>query len=181
MKRGASLVLILVVAILCMGMGGLGGQPEGTIPETDVNIQAEVKDRGGVVTTLEKFSMAGKTSLDAWRGQVVLLNFWASWCEPCRAEAALLESTWRREAGGDIMFLGLDYLDQEHAALEYLAEFDITYPNGPDKQSAAARTYGIKGVPETFFIGPDGQIVSQVIGPIVSQADLDRRLDEIRP
>ena len=69
MKRGASLVLILVVAILCMGMGGLGGQPEGTIPETDVNIQAEVKDRGGVVTTLEKFSMAGKTSLDAWRGQ----------------------------------------------------------------------------------------------------------------
>ena len=69
MKRGASLVLILVVAILCMGMGGLGGQPEGTIPETDVNIQVEVKDRGGVVTTLEKFSMAGKTSLDAWRGQ----------------------------------------------------------------------------------------------------------------
>ena len=79
------------------------------------------------------------------------------------------------------MFLGLDYLDQEHAALEYLAEYDITYPNGPDKQSAAARTYGIKGVPETFFIGPDGQIVSQVIGPIVSQADSDRRLDEIRP
>ncbi len=69
MKRGASLVLMLVVAILCMGMGGLGGQPEGTIPETDVNIQAEVKDRDGVVTTLEKFSMAGKTSLDAWRGQ----------------------------------------------------------------------------------------------------------------
>ena len=69
MKRGASLVLVLVVAILCMGMGGLGGQPKGTIPETDVNIQAEVEDRGGVVTTLEKFSMSGKTSLDAWRGQ----------------------------------------------------------------------------------------------------------------
>jgi len=69
MKHGARLVLMLVVAILCMGMGGLGGQPEGTIPETDVNIQAEVKDRGGVVTTLENFSMSGKTSLDAWRGQ----------------------------------------------------------------------------------------------------------------
>ncbi len=69
MKRGASLVLMLVAAILCMGMGGLGGMPEGTIPETDVNIHAEVKDRGGVVTTLEKFSMAGKTSLDALRGQ----------------------------------------------------------------------------------------------------------------
>jgi hypothetical protein len=52
-----------------MGMGGLGGQPEGTIPETDVNIRAEVKDRDGVTTHLENFSMAGKIALSAWRGQ----------------------------------------------------------------------------------------------------------------
>jgi len=69
MKRVAILVLLLVVAIFCMGMGGLGGQPEGTIPDTDINIKADVKDRGGVKTSLENFSMAGKTSLDAWRGQ----------------------------------------------------------------------------------------------------------------
>lgn len=79
------------------------------------------------------------------------------------------------------MFIGLDYLDQEHAALEYLAEFGITYPNGPDLQSAAARSYGIKGVPETYFIDPDGLIASHVIGPIVSQGDLDQRIDSIRP
>jgi len=69
MTRGLRLVLVLIIAIFCTGMGGLGGQPEGTIPETDVNIQAEVKDRDGVTTSLEKFSMAGKISLDAWRGQ----------------------------------------------------------------------------------------------------------------
>ena len=69
MKRGASIFLLLVVAIFSLGMGGLGGFPEGTIPETDVNIHAQVKDRDGVNTSLEKFSMAGKTSLDAWRGQ----------------------------------------------------------------------------------------------------------------
>lgn len=119
--------------------------------------------------------------LDDLAGQGVVLNFWASWCDPCRAEADLLERTWRREQGNGIVFLGLDYLDQEHAALEYLAEFDITYPNGTDKQSAAARSYGIKGVPETFFIGPDGEIKSTVIGPIASPADLDERLNEIRP
>jgi hypothetical protein len=69
MNRGLKLILVLIVAIFCTGMGGLGGQPEGTIPETELNIQAEVKDRDGVATSLEKFSMAGKISLDAWRGQ----------------------------------------------------------------------------------------------------------------
>jgi cytochrome c biogenesis protein CcmG/thiol:disulfide interchange protein DsbE len=82
-------------------------------------------------------------------GKGVVLNFWASWCDPCRDEAALLEETWQSEQGNDIVFIGLDYLDQEPAAKAYLAEFGITYPNGPDLQSAAARRYGIKGVPET--------------------------------
>ena len=72
MKRVAILVLLLVLAIVCMGMGGLGGQPEGTIPETDINIKVDLKDRGGVTTSLKNFSMAGKTSLDAWRGQGLL-------------------------------------------------------------------------------------------------------------
>ena len=120
-------------------------------------------------------------SLDDMAGQGVVLNFWASWCDPCKDEADLLEQTWRREQDNGIIFLGLDYLDQEHAALEYLDQFNVTYPNGTDKQSAAARSYGIKGVPETFFIGPDGEIKSTVIGPIVSMADMNERLDAIRP
>lgn len=136
----------------------------------------------GEAPSFEFTTFEGETiSLADLEGQGVVLNFWASWCGPCRAEADLLEDTWRREAGDGIIFLGLDYLDQEHAALEYMAEFDITYPNGPDLQSDAARSYGIKGVPETFFISPDGEIQSHVIGPVVSQADLDQRLDAIRP
>ena len=114
-------------------------------------------------------------------GKGVVLNFWASWCGPCRDEAALLEATWRREQNNDIVFLGLDYLDQEPAALAYLAEYDVTYPSGPDLQSAAARSYGIKGVPETFFIDPQGNIVDIVIGPIASQAQMDEYLSKIRP
>ena len=114
-------------------------------------------------------------------GKGVVLNFWASWCDPCRDEAELLESTWRREQGGDIVFLGLDYLDQEPAALAYLDEYNVSYPNGPDLQSAAARSYGIKGVPETFFIDAQGNIAETVIGPIVSQAQMDEYLNKIRP
>ena len=136
----------------------------------------------GEAPSFEFTTFEGDTiSLAELEGQGVVLNFWASWCGPCRAEADILEETWRREADNGIIFLGLDYLDQEYAALEYMAEFDITYPNGPDLQSDAARSYGIKGVPETFFISPDGEIQSHVIGPVVSQADLDQRLDTIRP
>lgn len=120
-------------------------------------------------------------SLADLEGKGVVLNFWASWCAPCRDEAALLEAMWRRERDNGIVFIGLDYLDQEPAALAYLEEFDVTYPNGPDLQSAAARRYGIKGVPETFFIDPQGNIQELVIGPIVSQAKMDELLDKIRP
>lgn len=119
--------------------------------------------------------------LDELRGQGVVINFWASWCTPCREEADLLEQTWRREKENRIVFLGLDYLDQEPAALAYLAEFDITYPNGPDLRSQAARRYRIQGVPETFFISPEGRIVETVVGPIASQQELDALLDRIRP
>mgnify|MGYP000751146118 CR=1 FL=1 len=115
------------------------------------------------------------------RGKGVVLNFWASWCDPCRAEAALLEEAWLRERDRGIVFIGLDYLDQEHSARAYLEEFGISYPNGPDLQSAAARRYGIQGVPETFFIGPDGQITTMVIGPLATEADLNAKLDTIRP
>lgn len=120
-------------------------------------------------------------SLDQLAGKGVVLNFWASWCDPCRDEAVLLEETWRRESENGIVFLGLDYLDQEPAAKAYLAEFGVTYPSGPDLQSAAARRYGIKGVPETFFIDPQGNITDIVIGPIVSQAKMDEYLAKIRP
>jgi cytochrome c biogenesis protein CcmG/thiol:disulfide interchange protein DsbE len=120
-------------------------------------------------------------SLDQLAGKGVVLNFWASWCDPCREEAALLEQTWQEEQANGIVFIGLDYLDQEPAAKAYLAEFGISYPNGPDLQSAAARRYGIKGVPETFFIDPEGKITDIVIGPVVSPTKLDEYLAKIRP
>lgn len=120
-------------------------------------------------------------SLADLKGKGVVLNFWASWCDPCRDEAALLESAWQREEANGIVFVGLDYLDQEPAAKAYLAEFGISYPNGPDLQSQAARRYGIKGVPETYFITPEGEIVQAVIGPVTNAAQLDSFLDLIRP
>ena len=120
-------------------------------------------------------------SLADLKGKGVVLNFWASWCDPCRDEAPLLESAWQREQDNGIVFIGLDYLDQEPSAKAFLAEFGVTYPNGPDLQSQAARRYGIKGVPETYFISPKGEIVQAIIGPITNAAQLDTFLAKIRP
>jgi cytochrome c biogenesis protein CcmG/thiol:disulfide interchange protein DsbE len=136
----------------------------------------------GMAPPLEFTTFDGQTiNLDDLVGQGVVINFWASWCDPCREEAELLEMAWRREKDNGIVFLGLDYLDQEPAAKKYLEEFDITYPNGPDLRSQAARRYGIKGVPETFFVNPEGEIIEIVIGPLASEGQLEQLLDEIRP
>ncbi|HRW03967.1 MAG TPA: TlpA disulfide reductase family protein [Caldilineaceae bacterium] len=120
-------------------------------------------------------------ALSELRGQGVVLNFWASWCDPCRDEAVLLEQTWQAEKEKGIVFLGLDYLDQEPQAKAYLDEYRVSYPNGPDLQSKAARDYGIKGVPETFFIDGEGKIAYMVIGPIMSPQQMEQGLSKIRP
>lgn len=136
----------------------------------------------GVAPDFTLTTFDGETiALADLEGQGVVLNFWASWCGPCRAEADILEQTWRREQNNGIVFVGVDYLDQEHNALEFLEEYDVTYPNGPDLQSVVARSYGVREVPETFFITPDGRIDEIVIGVIPSQARLDELIDGIRP
>lgn len=120
-------------------------------------------------------------NLSDYKGKGVVLNFWASWCDPCHEEAALLESAWRREKDNGIVFIGLDYLDQEPAAKAYLEQYEISYPNGPDLQSRVARRYRIKGVPETYFIDAEGKIVRTIIGPVTNPTDLELYLAEIRP
>lgn len=105
-------------------------------------------------------------SLDDLKGNVVVLNFWASWCVECRVEADLLEQTWRRYRDQGVVFLGVAYVDAEHKSLAYLEEFGITYPNGADLGSAISNAYKITGVPETFFIGKDGTVSRYVLGPV---------------
>ena len=146
----------------------------------DTNVNEQRAD--GLAPDFTFTTFEGETiSLADLRGKGVVLNFWASWCVPCRDEAPMLESAWRREKENGIVFIGLDYLDQEPAAKAFLEEFDITYPNGPDLQSQAARRYGLKGVPETYFITPEGTIEQVVIGPITSAAQLESFLARIRP
>lgn len=120
-------------------------------------------------------------ALEALRGQGVVLNFWASWCVPCRLEAPLFEEVWRRERERGIIFVGVNVQDEPEAALAFLAEFDVTYPNGPDTAENWARQFGVRGMPATFFIAPDGVVTAVVMGPLVAESDLMQRIERIRP
>lgn len=105
-------------------------------------------------------------TLSDLRGQVVVINFWASWCVECYKEAALLEQAWQDYKEHDVIFIGVDYLDTEKEALKYMQKYGITYPSGPDIGTRISQDYGITGVPETFFIDKDGNIAHVQIGPI---------------
>ena len=107
----------------------------------------------------------GQLSLANLHDQVIVVNFWASWCEPCQEEAPVLEKVWQEYQNQGVTFVGIAYKDTEGKARAFLDEFGITYPNALDPANRVARAYRVQGVPETFFI-QDGEIASLHIGPL---------------
>jgi len=113
------------------------------------------------------------------RGQVVVVNFWASWCAECRVEQPALDATWRRFRDSGVVVVGVDFQDQSEDAHRYLTEMGSTYPAVRDGDSRTALAYGLRGVPETFLVDPAGRVVDRVIGPVDADA-LARRIDSVQ-
>jgi cytochrome c biogenesis protein CcmG/thiol:disulfide interchange protein DsbE len=117
-------------------------------------------------------------SLADLRGQVVVVNFWASWCVECYKEADLLEQAWQEYKDSGVVFIGVDHLDTDTEGLAYMEKYGITYPSGPDIGDKISQDYAITGVPETFFIDHEGNIIHVQIGPI-SRSQLYGLLDSL--
>ena len=112
------------------------------------------------------------------RGKVVMLDFWASWCKPCRDEAPVLSEVYLDYAERAVEFVGVDIWDRRQDAIEYIDRYQITYPNGVDENGAIAINYGVRGIPEKFFIDQDGMIVKKFVGPVDADT-LRSTLDEL--
>ena len=118
-----------------------------------------------------------KVTLEDFRGKAVFLNFWASWCEPCRAEAKDLEAAWQKVKDKNMIFLGVALQDLDDNAKGFLQEFNVTYPNGRDETGKIAVDYGTWGIPESFFIDPQGRITYKHVGGIRASLVLSK-IDE---
>ncbi|MDP9069560.1 MAG: TlpA family protein disulfide reductase [Actinomycetota bacterium] len=112
----------------------------------------------------------GTLSNDDLQGQPVVLNFWASWCAPCREEAPLLEELWREYREQGVRFVGVNVQDNELGARDFQKEFGVTYPIALDPRDELAGPLGVLGLPQTFFIGPDGRFLEQQAGPQVGES-----------
>jgi cytochrome c biogenesis protein CcmG/thiol:disulfide interchange protein DsbE len=164
-RWGTILVWTLVFGILLVLGLGLIRTRQGP-----VGVGQDVPDF--VLTTFD----GDQIDIQSLRGKVVVINFWASWCEPCEQEAIRLEQAFQSFKDQGVVFLGVDYSDTETEALEYLSRFNITYPNGPDLRTKASQAFRIRGVPETYIVGKEGKLVDVKIGPYTSSAEIENAL-----
>ena len=154
------LVFLLVVGLLAFFAIGL-------------RVRGESQPSSGVAPDFKITSMDDQNAsytLSQLKGKVVVINFWASWCQPCRDEAAFLQKTWLAYKDRGVIFIGVDYVDTDSAARDYIKQYGVTYFNGVDLASEVSQKYRIKGVPETYFVGKDGNLHGNSLGPVAQDS-----------
>jgi cytochrome c biogenesis protein CcmG/thiol:disulfide interchange protein DsbE len=158
------LVVAAVLAFLALGLvNSFKAQPqEGPAPDF-------------TMTTFDGQAI----KLADFRGKVVVVNFWASWCVPCAEEAADLEATYEAYRDQGVTFVGIAYVDSEVKAKAFIKEHGIAYLNGPDLRTEISDAYHIKGVPETFVISPAGKVT--FFAPrVMTQDELSAEIDKAK-
>jgi cytochrome c biogenesis protein CcmG, thiol:disulfide interchange protein DsbE len=153
-------VVLALVALLAYGLAQ--NEPDRSVE--DALERGELEQAPAL--ELPKLSGGGRGSLADYRGQVVVVNFWASWCEPCREESPMLERWHRRMTGKGGTVLGVDVLDVTSDAEDFIDEYGLSYPMLKDKDGDALEAFGVVAYPETFVIDRDGRITAVRRGPV---------------
>ena len=130
--------------------------------------------------SLNTLNGSGTVQLSRFRGQVVVINFWASWCTECRVEHPALMATWDRYRDQGVVLLGIAFGDRTADSKAYLAELGGDWPQLADPGERTALAYGVYGVPETFVIGPDGRVAYKRVGGVV-YGDLTDQIERLLP
>jgi cytochrome c biogenesis protein CcmG/thiol:disulfide interchange protein DsbE len=159
---GRKLLWVLPVALLAGALVFVLGRSFGTNVR---EVPFMLKGQQAPAFTLRSLNTGETVSLQALRGKPVVLNFWASWCAPCKLEHPVLE--WgARTLGDQVHFVGVVFEDSEENARKYLARNGASFPQLMDDRGNVAVDYGASGVPETYFIDAQGRIVDKHVGPI---------------
>lgn len=118
--------------------------------------------------------------LKDFKGKPVVINFWASWCGPCREEMPFLERTWKEYKNKGVIFLGINVLDEEKSAKDFINIFNISYTNLKDSSGEVANSYGVVGLPATFFIDKEGRIVRKKYGPFLDEKEEKSFISDVK-
>ena len=158
-----------LVALLAWASISNPGLPGGLIERTD---SAEI---GIDARTVPDFSVTlldseTQVSDDSLRGKVVMVDFWSSWCPPCRYEAPVLAKVYKEYDPSEVEFLGIALWDGILQVSEHIRDYGVTYPNALDGTGTVAVDFGVRGLPEKFFVDPDGKIVKKYIGPLDAES-----------
>jgi cytochrome c biogenesis protein CcmG, thiol:disulfide interchange protein DsbE len=149
-------VVVALVALLAYGLAS--NEPD-----------REIGGEPAPALELPRLSGNGVGSLEDYRGRVVVLNFWASWCEPCREESPLLQRWHERLEKQGATVLGVDALDEIGHARAFVDEYGLTYPMLRDGDGSTREPFGIVGFPETFVIDREGRIAAIQRGPVTAE------------
>jgi cytochrome c biogenesis protein CcmG/thiol:disulfide interchange protein DsbE len=126
---------------------------------------------------LRRLDGHGKLKLSSLRGKAVVINFWASWCDPCKRETPRLERSWRRWQKRGVVFVGVDVLDFSGDARSFLRHYKVSYPVVHDGSGEkVVGPYGLTGYPETFFVDRKGRLVGDHIDGPVQNGELERNI-----
>ena len=173
LRLAAQVAAVAVVAAL---LGLLAWK----VAQGDSQVTSELA-RGGApdapAFTLERLDGTGELSLASLRGQTVVLNFWASWCGPCRDEMPILEQGWQRWRGKNVAFVGVDARDVRSDARSFLERYGVTYPNVYDGKGSLIGRYGVTAFPETYFVDAAGKVRWRIAGAVEDAADLDEGIE----
>ena len=120
--------------------------------------------------TLDRMDEGGELELVSLRGQVVVLNFWAAWCDPCKKEMPRLERAWQRYRNRGVTFVGVNTTDFSGDAQRFLRRYGVTFPNVRDGNGRVLARYGGLPIPWTYFVGRDGRIVGYIRGEVTEPA-----------
>jgi cytochrome c biogenesis protein CcmG/thiol:disulfide interchange protein DsbE len=173
---GAALPVFALLGLLGWAVVSSGSAPGG-LGVNRVFGRVNVETRPASDFNLELLQ-GGNLTLSDLRGKVVLVDFWASWCPPCRQEAQTLAQVYREYANQPVEFVGVDIWDQREDALDYISDYDVPYPNGIDEKGNILIDYGVTGIPEKFLIDQHGVLRQKLVGP--THADtLREALDEL--
>ena len=175
-------VLVVVAVVLPAGVALLGRGEPGTgtgSPPTSASTAVQTYPPGTPAKALRLPGLDGpEVDLAALRGRPVVVNFWATWCEPCVREFPLLRAAAAAHKGDRLAVVGVLTRDRPGPARDFVRAQHATWPVALDPEAATATAWGAVGLPHTWFVRPDGTLASHQLGEL-TQASLDRQLAEI--